>query len=132
MSHIILLQLLDICIFCCSLLFVVLQVIWAFAVNCQSSVIMSVSGLTGSPSRCCLRTSVGSLGSLKQVSAFPSSWKPFDEITKLHLESNCLILKGWSNYVLLLIQYFCFSRKEKINGSFLDHDAFPVAIIQKL
>ncbi|KAJ0040434.1 hypothetical protein Pint_28410 [Pistacia integerrima] len=49
---------------------------------------MFVYGLMGSPSRCCLRTPVGGLGSLKRVSAFPSSWKPKDKITIPRLERN--------------------------------------------
>ncbi|XP_044469904.1 protein CHAPERONE-LIKE PROTEIN OF POR1, chloroplastic [Mangifera indica] len=47
---------------------------------------MSVYGLTGCPSRCCLRTPVGGLGPLKRVSALPSSWKPKDKIAVTCLE----------------------------------------------
>lgn len=64
---------------------------------------MSVYGLTGSPSRCCLRTPVGGLGSLKQVSALPSSWKPKDKITIPCLERYCLIITGWSIYLFLMV-----------------------------
>lgn len=47
---------------------------------------MSVSGLTGSPSRCCLRIPVCSSGSVKRVSAFTSPGKPKDQIKIAYLE----------------------------------------------
>lgn len=75
-------------------LIVFFQVIWALAVNFLSIVTMSVYGLTGCPSRCCLRTPVGGLGPLKRVSALPSSWKPKDKIAVTCLERYCLIITG--------------------------------------
>ncbi|ESR38782.1 DnaJ [Citrus sinensis] len=47
---------------------------------------MSVSGLIGSPSRCCLRIPVCSSGSVRRFSAFTSPGKPKDQIKIAYLE----------------------------------------------
>lgn len=47
---------------------------------------MSVSGLAGSPSRCCLRVSVCTSSSVRRVSAFTSPVKPKDLIKVSYLE----------------------------------------------
>ncbi|XWS45514.1 hypothetical protein CRYUN_Cryun15aG0143000 [Craigia yunnanensis] len=68
---------------------------------------MSVSGLTGSPSRCCLRLPDRNKGLVRrQVSAIPSAGKPKEKICLLHLERSSwtVSIRKWKTQKTHLIK----------------------------
>ncbi|XVE82523.1 hypothetical protein DITRI_Ditri16bG0011700 [Diplodiscus trichospermus] len=68
---------------------------------------MSVSGVTGSPSRCCLRSPDRNQGLVcRQVSALPSAGRPKEKIGLCHLERSCwtVSIKKWNTQRTHLIK----------------------------
>lgn len=86
---------------------------------------MTVSGLAGSPSRCCVWIPVCSSRSLcKQVSKFSCTREPTEKIEVLRLGRYCTyIIRYWS---LLLFRHvkdqFSFHNETEVTGVVLNED----------
>ncbi|TQE08022.1 hypothetical protein C1H46_006296 [Malus baccata] len=101
----------------------------SFTIRHQSTPNMtSVSGLTGSPSRCCFQIPARSSGSLRgQVSNFPHSWKPAGKNELL-----CVERSYWTGFARRLSARKTHLIKFAMDESYSDMSNEPTAIFPRI